>query len=91
MPPKRGNVEVDAARCKGCGLCAHYCPKGCFASAEDLNTLGVRPYRFLEGSDCTACGVCGWVCPDLSVHIFTERASTVGVPLSEASPLKVRS
>lgn len=26
--PKTGNILIDLNHCKGCGLCAHYCPKG---------------------------------------------------------------
>jgi 2-oxoglutarate ferredoxin oxidoreductase subunit delta len=91
MPPKRGSVEVDAARCKACGLCAHFCPKGCFAPAQELNALGCLPFRFLDGSDCTACGVCGWVCPDLAIRIYTERASVHGAPKADAPSVRVGS
>jgi Pyruvate/2-oxoacid:ferredoxin oxidoreductase delta subunit len=26
--PRTGNILIDLNHCKGCGLCAHYCPKG---------------------------------------------------------------
>jgi 2-oxoacid:acceptor oxidoreductase delta subunit (pyruvate/2-ketoisovalerate family) len=26
--PKTGHILIDLNHCKGCGLCAHYCPKG---------------------------------------------------------------
>jgi len=26
--PESGRIGIDLAYCKGCGLCAHYCPKG---------------------------------------------------------------
>jgi len=25
--PETGRIEIDLAYCKGCGLCAHFCPK----------------------------------------------------------------
>jgi Fe-S-cluster-containing hydrogenase component 2 len=91
MPPKRGKAEIDPARCKACGLCAFYCPKGCFAPASKLNALGCIPYRFVEGSHCTACGTCGWVCPDLAIRIYEEGASRVEATSSKADLPKVRS
>jgi 2-oxoacid:acceptor oxidoreductase delta subunit (pyruvate/2-ketoisovalerate family) len=26
--PETGNILIDLNHCKGCALCAHYCPKG---------------------------------------------------------------
>ena len=31
-----GRIVIDLAICKGCGLCAHYCPKGAIAMVPDL-------------------------------------------------------
>lgn len=91
MPPKRGKAVIDPARCKACGLCAHFCPKGCFAPALELNALGCIPYRFVEGSHCIACGTCSWVCPDLAVHVYSEEAPSVGAASPKAASPKVRS
>jgi Pyruvate/2-oxoacid:ferredoxin oxidoreductase delta subunit len=34
-PVTRG-IVIDLDLCKGCGLCAHYCPKGALAMVPDL-------------------------------------------------------
>ncbi len=26
--PDSGHIQIDLDHCKGCGLCAHFCPKG---------------------------------------------------------------
>lgn len=26
--PATGDIQIDLDHCKGCGLCAHFCPKG---------------------------------------------------------------
>ena len=26
--PDSGQIQIDLDHCKGCGLCAHFCPKG---------------------------------------------------------------
>ena len=82
------SVEVDQARCKACGLCAHYCPKDCFILSDSLNASGYRPYRFKEGLDCTACGLCGTACPDLAIRIFSEWAEKAGATASAAPTRK---
>ena len=29
--PDSGDILIDLDHCKGCGLCAHFCPKGAMA------------------------------------------------------------
>lgn len=31
-----GHIVIDLELCKGCGLCAHYCPKGAIRMVADL-------------------------------------------------------
>ena len=33
--PATGAIVFDLDLCKGCGLCAHYCPKGAISMAPD--------------------------------------------------------
>lgn len=67
-------VTVDRERCKGCGLCVAYCPKGGLVMAEELNASGVHPADFREGVKCTGCGNCTLVCPDCGIRIAVEEA-----------------
>jgi len=56
-----GKVEIDSARCTGCGLCVLYCPTGALvaSSGEDDS------YQLLfKHSLCVACGYCVDVCPE---------------------------
>jgi len=71
MAKRKGRVDVDANRCKACGLCVEFCPKDCFESGKGLNSLGYTPMRFKDGSECTACGNCGLMCPDMAIKIWT--------------------
>ena len=33
--PGSGKIVIDLKYCKGCGLCAHYCPKGAIRMVLD--------------------------------------------------------
>ena len=33
---RSGRIVIDLEICKGCGLCAHYCPKGALKMVPDL-------------------------------------------------------
>ncbi len=70
MAKRKGRVEVDANRCKACGLCMEFCPKDCFETGQGLNPLGFIPIRYREDSDCTACGNCASMCPDMALKIW---------------------
>lgn len=57
-------LEVDAARCRGCGTCVAVCPKGVFAlyRADD----GQRPQqaRLARPDACAQCTACIKQCPE---------------------------
>lgn len=61
------SLKLVTARCKGCGICAHFCPKHVLAITE-TNKVAIAEGR--EG-DCVSCGQCEMRCPDYA--IFVER------------------
>jgi len=63
-------IKIDTERCKGCGLCILYCPKGCIAMSRKLNKRGVKPVKFKAGSGCTGCTFCALICPDCAIEVY---------------------
>jgi 2-oxoglutarate ferredoxin oxidoreductase subunit delta len=61
--PDRGLVKLNAAECKGCGLCVEACPPKVLHLSESLNPYGYHPVVYV-GRGCTACGICFFVCPE---------------------------
>ncbi|MBO9394399.1 4Fe-4S dicluster domain-containing protein [Caldilinea sp.] len=58
-------VEVDAARCSGCELCARFCPTGAlhFLTEEAHFELA------FQATKCIACNLCVAACPEDAVHM----------------------
>ncbi|HPD98291.1 MAG TPA: 4Fe-4S binding protein [Synergistales bacterium] len=61
--PKRFNVEVNSAWCKGCGLCMAVCPKKVFDFDGNLKSTPSRV------QDCIGCKQCENICPDLAITV----------------------
>lgn len=67
----RGLPDLDAARCLGCGLCAHACP-------SRLIRVGLERGRLLFAADfarCVYCARCAEVCPAGAISM-TDRFET---------------
>lgn len=65
-------VTVRADKCKGCGLCVAFCPKGLLVLAEGFNRSGYHPAHMREDvaqSECTGCGFCSRMCPDTAITV----------------------
>ncbi|HNQ97468.1 MAG: 4Fe-4S dicluster domain-containing protein [Spirochaetales bacterium] len=67
---KRGKIEIDRERCKGCLLCVHACPFTLIAVDSSMNSAGVYPVTFSSGGRCTACTSCYRVCPDCAITVY---------------------
>jgi len=63
-------IKIDAEKCKGCGLCVLYCPKGHIKQAKFLNKKGAYPVEVLEKGECSGCSFCAVICPDLCITIY---------------------
>lgn len=56
------NLVINQAWCKGCGICAAFCPK------EALEVVEEKVQR-KEGTECILCGMCELRCPDYAIYI----------------------
>lgn len=64
----KGRIILKSERCKGCGICAAFCPKGVLA----INTLS--KIEIVKGDECIACGQCELRCPDYAIFVEKEGA-----------------
>jgi len=72
-PRPRIALFVDEEICKGCGLCAAFCPMKAIRLAEHMNTRGFHPAALLSPDDCTGCARCALMCPDACIRIERSR------------------
>lgn len=55
-------LVINSSWCKGCGICAAFCPKGALEVVDEK-------VRRKEGTDCILCGMCELRCPDYAIYI----------------------
>jgi 2-oxoglutarate ferredoxin oxidoreductase subunit delta len=65
-----GEVLIIEDRCKGCGFCVEYCPKGVLVLSERFNKKGYHPPEVVKTGECVNCNLCEMICPDFA--IFSE-------------------
>lgn len=75
-----GQVHIIADRCKGCGFCIEYCPRGVLAEAEVFNVKGYHPPEVVKGDECVNCGLCELICPEFAIFstLLEEREANHG-------------
>lgn len=61
----RTKIKILEERCKGCGLCIHFCPKDVLDFSEKRNQQGYKIVYIKNLEKCTLCGLCYLVCPDV--------------------------
>jgi 2-oxoglutarate ferredoxin oxidoreductase subunit delta len=69
----KGRVHIDAARCKGCGLCVAACTQQELRLERKPDRRGIRTARAGDGERCTACGACYVICPDTAITVAVVR------------------
>jgi len=62
-------IVIDAAACKGCGLCVEVCKVGALAMGRRRSPAGyLMPDT--DAAKCVACAVCELLCPDLAIEVL---------------------
>lgn len=64
--PKLKEHVINRDWCKGCRICAHFCPRNVLDMDENEKAAAARP------EDCICCKLCELRCPDLALEIITE-------------------
>ena len=63
-------IKVEKNCCKGCGICAANCPRGCLTLSDDFNGFGNHYCVQQEPEKCIGCRICGIMCPDSAISVF---------------------
>ena len=66
----KGYIEIDQELCKGCLICASFCPKAEISSSDKVNSSGYIPVAFNNGGECTGCAICAVVCPEVAIEVY---------------------
>lgn len=66
-------VIIDPERCKGCGLCAHMCPKKVLElDKKKRNKKGYTPSIPAHPDRCIGCAICAMICPDCAITVTKD-------------------
>lgn len=57
-----GDVEVDAEKCSGCGMCVMFCPTDALRKSLDVHPDKTRAYMEFSMAECTQCNLCADAC-----------------------------
>ena len=60
----QGKVEIIKERCKSCGYCVRYCPKGVLAVGKEVNSKGYEYVYPANPDACIGCAICFYNCPE---------------------------
>jgi len=63
-------IEIDEARCKGCGLCTIACHGKLIVLSEKINLQGYTPALMTCQHKCSGCKLCAEMCPDIAIKVF---------------------
>ena len=63
-------VEIVAERCKSCGYCIKFCPKGVLAVGTKVNSKGYEYVEPVKGDQCIGCAICARMCPDGAIDVY---------------------
>ena len=70
--PTPVKLHFDVDRCKGCGYCAEFCPRGVLKMTDELSPKGYDTVRIVDEGKCLGCGLCEAICPEFGIYLTTE-------------------
>ena len=70
--PNPVKVHINVDRCKGCGYCAEFCPRGALKMTDELGPKGYNLVKVVDEGKCLGCGLCEAMCPEFGIYVTTE-------------------
>jgi len=64
----RGVVMILEDRCKGCGYCIEFCPRGVLGFSPRFNAKGYHPPAVVKPEECVNCHYCEILCPEFAIY-----------------------
>jgi 2-oxoglutarate ferredoxin oxidoreductase subunit delta len=74
----QGDVKIIVDRCKGCGFCVEYCPKGVLEMSDEFNIKCYHHPKVVKFGECVNCGLCEMICPEFAIF-SVEATGTAAV------------
>jgi 2-oxoglutarate ferredoxin oxidoreductase subunit delta len=68
MAVKQKGPVVKAEWCKGCGICAAFCPKGVLA-------MEGNKIKVVDRDACIECKLCEMRCPDYAIYLEEDECN----------------
>jgi 2-oxoglutarate ferredoxin oxidoreductase subunit delta len=69
----KGELYIVKDRCKGCGFCVEYCPKGVLVLSEEFNIKGYHPPVPVKEGECVNCDLCETICPEFAIFCLRKE------------------
>lgn len=85
LKAKKGNIQINKDRCKGCGFCVEYCPKDVLELSEEFNIKGYHPPYIKNEDECCYCQLCEAICPEYAIFVILKKEEEQG-DKSESRP-----
>ena len=68
-----GELHIILERCKGCGFCVTYCPRGVLEMSNEINSKGYHPPKVIDESQCVNCDLCEMICPEFAIFSIRKE------------------
>ena len=72
-----GKVTILGYRCKGCGYCIEFCPRGVLAESKEFNEKGYHPPRVEVEGQCVNCDFCETICPEFAIYCTAAEGRAI--------------
>jgi len=63
-----GEVHIIEDRCKECGYCIEFCPRGVIEVSSKFNRKGYHPPSVKKPDECVNCHYCEIICPEFAIY-----------------------